>query len=272
MNCWQCGSPLPADVGFCRACGAILRGKGSPVPPAPGAAPAAAVDPAGPQGSPSPQLGVAPRPSLGASAGVSPAPHVPWNPGPLGAIVPPPATAPGSSLHGGDLVALAGSVLAASSLFMNWYVINVSSAGLRYLNRALQALLAGAGYTGSAVALPTNSYAVPISALDHLAGGWRWAILVVAAVCAVESLLAVVSFLSSASKPSWPHAPVALALTLLDLVLLVAAYFDVPPTGMPAQFASVGHAFGAYLGVAGGLAAAIGAGAAYLRAGTGNRS
>ena len=68
MNCWQCGAPLPPDVGFCHACGAFLRGRSAPAnlpDPASGAHRDRQVPP---PGSPGARLPGAPPAPIGGAA------------------------------------------------------------------------------------------------------------------------------------------------------------------------------------------------------------
>ena len=59
--------------------------------------------------------------------------------------------------------------------------------------------------------------------------------------------------------PLWPHAATILVLTVANLVLVVAAFFDQPFNEVPSAYLSVSHGIGAYLGLAAGLVALGGA-------------
>lgn len=162
-------------------------------------------------------------------------------------------------MDAGDLVALCGSVIVAVSVFMGWYSITISAAGMRYYERVVQGLARSIfGSSFAASHLPAGPSSTTLSAVDHNAGGWRWAILVIAAVAAVELLLTVISVSSSRRSPGWPHEAFAVVFSVTNLILVVVAFSDSPSTGLPAGLVTSSPAAGAYIGLLAALAAAGG--------------
>jgi hypothetical protein len=108
-----------------------------------------------------------------------------------------------------------------------------------------------------------------VSALDKAAGGWRWAILVVSIVILLELLLAIGSGTTKQPSQSWPHTSILLVLTVANLLLVVAAFFSLPYSGMPAGYLTVTRGIGAYLGLAAGFVACGGAVAVLAKSSSG---
>lgn len=248
MSCWQCGAPLPPDVGFCRACGALVRPRSAP----------AGTTPDSPQSSVL-STRVASAPAVSASwQGVS---RQAWSPRtatvPAGLdadVLARPMTA--------DVVCVAGSAVVLISLFLTWYSVTLTDLGLRFFTSLEQAFLSrlfpqvAAGLGGLKGPLTSS-----VSALGEGAGGWRWAILVVSIVLILETLLAISS---GATSAPWPHTAVQLLLSLADFILVIAAFFSVPYGSVPSVYMTEGHGVGAYLGLLAALVACGGAFAAWI--------
>ncbi len=168
---------------------------------------------------------------------------------------------PPASVNAGDIVTVLSTAVVGVSLFLNWYPITISAAGVQYLERLLQGVfssLFGQSLPGS-YGTVTGPITLSVTALDHNAGGWRWAMLVLGGIIVVEVLLSIFSTLSSQSTPAWPHGSFVVVLTATNFVLLVVAFFDKPLSGAPPGLWAVGHGVGAYLGVIAGVAALAGA-------------
>lgn len=116
----------------------------------------------------------------------------------------------------------AGAVI--GSLFMPWYQLSATRFGA--------------------------SYSISFTALGAFAGGWRWALLGVAALMMVEGLLAGVT--SVYETRAWPHTGIQFVLALALLALVLVAWWDSP---IPAIYALIpglsrGAGAGTYLAVA----------------------
>ena len=173
----------------------------------------------------------------------------------------PPGPEP-SGTNTGDLVTLLGSVVVAVALFLDWYTVTITAAGAGYLQRTLQGLsiaIFGHSLPGIGSGFPASGFSVSFSALNHDAGGWRWAILVLACLGALEAVLALLTRASSGGPLSWPHAPLAALIAWVNFVLVGLSLLVRPPIALPSQYASIGIAYGAYLGLVASLAAAAGA-------------
>lgn len=251
MSCWQCGASLPPDVGFCRACGALVRPRSAP--------PSTTATPL--QQSSVVSTG-APRAS-GASATWQSPTAAGWSGTVPVAATPQAATRP----MGGDVVCMAGSGFVLASLFLSWYNVTLTALGVRFFASLEQAFLArlfprvAAGLGGL-----TGPLSSSVSALGEGAGGWRWAILVVSIVVILETLLAISSGAATRSPSPWPHTVVQLVLTIAEFVLVIAAFFNVPYGNVPSAYMTVGHGFGSYLGLFASLIACGGACVAWLGA------
>ena len=290
MTCWQCGAPLPPDVGFCRACGAFVRPRSVPVNRLGVTTPGAARTPSGSTAddvaAPPPSSSVAgfePAPvfaarstplSMRGSATALPAPataatpSTSWLPAPAAACVLPSSTTragitssgagPNSGL--GDVLAGSGTGIVLISMFLTWYRVTITPLGVQFfesLERALFSRLfpqAAAGLGGL-----TGPLTLSVSALDKAAGGWRWAILVVSIVILLELLLAIGSGTTKQPSQSWPHTSILLVVTVANLLLVVAAFFSLPYSGTPAGYLTVTRGIGAYLGLVAGFVACGGA-------------
>jgi len=293
VNCSNCGASVAPDAGFCRNCGAILRGKAAsatliptapfsgPAPPASGpeprtppladagywAPPQSQYPPPGyqaPSQSQYPPPGYQ-APELGPSLYAGPTPGQGYG-GPVPQFgYPPPAppagphTVPtwgGGAPWGGAVTALAD---------------------LRY-KRRLQGLDLAAFFGSVAVfcslfmpwyqiGVSGNGISVSVSltALADHAGGWRWAIFVCSLAVVVE-LLATLLIFRVRARGDWPHRSVLGLLCAVDLALVIAAMAASP-------FNSVSDAYfgvlksslgaGAYVAIVGALIA-TGAAAARL--------
>ncbi len=254
MTCWQCGAPLPPDVGFCRACGAFVRPRDFLVTGS-GVARANA-----------PQAPIVPSPASTNPAGSSPVwtslPPTAWTPAS-------PMTRPG--LPSGvserwmvsDVVAAAGTGLVLISMFLSWYDVTLTSLGVQFydsLERALFSRLFPQIATG--LGGLTGPLTFPVSAVGKGAGGWRWAILVVSIVLLLEVIVSISSGAAGPASPGWPHTPILLTLTVTNLVLVVAAFLSQPYSGTPSSYVTVAPGLGAYLGL---LAALVACGGGVAR-------
>lgn len=232
MTCWQCGAALPPDVGFCRACGALVRPRSVPV--------VAGSEAAGPA--------TVPRPSA-----VSPTPvsTAPW---PVQVAVATRVAAPTDSRpNRTDPLVAVGSGFVLLSVFLTWYSVTITALGVRFYDSLEQAFLsklfpqAAAGLGGLKGPLTTS-----VGALGQGAGGWRWAILVVSIVVILETLV-VLSSGGSTQSGSWPHGGIQLLLTVANAVLVLAAFFTLPYDDAPSVYITVSRGAGAYLGLVGAL-------------------
>lgn len=246
MSCWQCGAPLPPDVGFCRGCGALVRPRSAP-PPATPSSPQSPVGPTATAGfttTSMPWQGSSPQ-SWTARTATAPT-------GPIVQASTRPMTA--------DVVCVAANAVVLISLFLTWYSVTITQLGVRFFASLEQALLSrlfpqiAAGLGGLRGPLTTS-----VPAFGDGAGGWRWAILVVSIVLVLETLLAISAGESALSSSAWPHAAVQLVLAIANLVLVIAAFFSLPYGNVPSVYLTVGHGLGAYLGL---LAVFVGCGAA----------
>jgi len=160
----------------------------------------------------------------------------------------------------GDAIAAAGTGFVLLSLLLTWYRVTITAVGVQFyqsLERALFAHLfpqATAALGGLAGPLTFS-----VSALGKEAGGWRWAILVVSIVLLLEVLLANGTGVARQVSPTWPHAATMLVLTVANLILVAAAFFNQPYSDAPSTYLSVSHGIGAYLGLAACLVACGGA-------------
>ena len=290
MTCWQCGAPLPPDVGFCRTCGAFVRPRSVPVNRPGLRTPGAPQKPAGSF----PDVAAAPPPSssvpgfelsppfstrstpssVGGAAAVSfvpgtaATPSTSWPAAPATAWLSPSSTArPGIASAGvatnsnvGDVFAGVGTGFVLISLLLTWYRVTITPLGVQFLESLERALFsrlfpqAAAGLGGLRGPLTLS-----LSALDRAAGGWRWAILVVSIVIFLEVLLAASAGTTRQSAPTWPHTAILLVLTVANLLLVVAAFVNLPYGGTPAGYLTVTRGLGAYLGLVAGLIACGGA-------------
>ena len=271
MTCWQCGAPLPPDAGFCRTCGAILRGRSAP------ATRVGVATPGAPQ-PPPPVGGGLQRPWTGEASGSTaspsppgarvqgPPPQGPWS-GPLGTGSGLPSRTPATpSSTLGDVVVMAATGGVLLSLLLTWYSVTITAVGMQFyqsLERALLYRLFPAAASG--VGGLSGPLTISVSALSKEAGGWRWAILVVSIVLIFEVLLAIGSGVARQAAPSWPHATILLALCVVNLVLVGAAFFNLPYSDVPSSYISVSHGLGSYLGLGAALVALGGAVARIVR-------
>ena len=265
MICSNCGTPLASDAGFCRGCGATLRGKGASAVAIPGTPPPGAPPPAPPGATRPPpnayppvttragdRLPVPPPPVL-SEAGFwgSPAPVDGMFQLTATPTVPPPSP-PGARtgygywgpsraeqraryrqrLHWLDLVEWMGAAAVLGSLFMPWYQIGMSSGGL--------------------------SAILSLTPLGTGAGGWRWLILILAVAILIEGGAAV---LVGSHSQGWRHGEAQAALGLVLLVLVIAAFVTTPTAFFGGYFDVPGlqrtHGPGAYLGLVASIVAGV---------------
>ena len=138
------------------------------------------------------------------------------------------------------------------SLLLTWYSVTITAVGMQFYQSFKRALLyrlfpaAASGVGGL-----SGPLTISVSALSKEAGGWRWAILVVSIVLILEVLLAIGSGVARQAAPSWPHATILLALCVVNLVLVGAAFFNLPYSDVPSSYISVSHGVGSYLGLGG---------------------
>lgn len=306
MNCSNCGSVVAPDAGFCRNCGAILRGRAAsatlvpsapaqgPVPPASGPEPAppALADagywapPPGPNGQPQPGYGPAPSaypagyPPQGYAQqqypSGQPPPSYPWDPRHgQSAHFPPPSAYPGRTHPYANAY---GTHTGPASTGHWGGTVATSSDGRE--GRRLQAIDLGA-FLGAAAVLGSlfmawyqfafssggTSVSVSITALTSPAGGlWRWLMLVFSIAIMFEILLTSV-VLGMRLNIDWPHRSLLALLCVANLALVIGAMVASPFSGV-ASFGLLhaSLASGAYVGLAGAI---VGSGAAALRLFTG---
>jgi hypothetical protein len=170
----------------------------------------------------------------------------------------------------GDVLAGAGTGFVLIAVLLTWYRVTITPLGVQFfesLERAMFSRLfpqvaAGLGALRGPLTLS-------VSALDSAAGGWRWAILVVSIVILLEVCLAVSSGATKQASPSWPHAPILLMLTVANLILVVAAFINLPYGETPAGYLTVTRGIGAYLGLVAGFIACGGAVAVLVKSSPG---
>jgi len=144
-----------------------------------------------------------------------------------------------------DLTVIIASAVLIGSLFMTWYQFGMS--------------------------FPTSSgtfAGISITALGGLAGGWRFAILAFAIATIVEVALSL-GLTRASGNVEWPHRTLLAMLCLVDLVLVLAAFFTYPGALGPAGAVYYGligtsRGGGAYLGLVAALVACGAAGARLL--------
>lgn len=232
MTCWQCGTPLPPDVGFCRACGAFVR---------PRSMPAATLTVAPDEQAPA--VGFPPRASGAARS-------EPWSIAPVvtHAPAPPISSRSVAPVITGDVLAAAGAVLTLLSLFLTWYKVTLTPLGVQFYESIERAFLSRLfPQISDSLGSLRGPLTFSVPALGSSAGGWRWAILVVSLVVVLEVLLAISSSTFSQSSPDWPHGGVLLVLSVADLILVIAAFFRVPYGSVPSAYVTAVPSVGVYL-------------------------
>jgi len=165
------------------------------------------------------------------------------------------------------MVAAAGTAVVLISLFMTWYRVTITPAGLQFFQSLERALFARLFPQAADLGGLTAPFTISISALGKDAGGWHWAILVVSIVLVLEVLLAAGSGVARQAAPSWPHGTVVLVLTVTNLILIAVAFFDLPYGGTPA-YLEVSRGLGAFVGLIAGLVALGGATARLVKSST----
>jgi hypothetical protein len=148
------------------------------------------------------------------------------------------------------------------SLLLTWYRVTITPAGMQFYQSLISRLFPGAG---SELGGLTGPLTFSVSALDKEAGGWRWVILVVSAVLLLEVLLALGTGVAQQTAPTWPHASILLVLTVVNLILVVAAFFVRPDGGTSSLYLTVSNGVGAYIGLVAALVAFGGGLARFLR-------
>ncbi len=244
MICAKCGTPLPPDAGFCRACGAFVRPRGAPgnAQTTPSVSPPAVV--------PAPTVPRAPWPVV---------PERAWTSVPISRPSPPPGTVAAPSMLG-DLLAVAGAGFVLISIFLTWYSVTLTTLGVQFYESLERAILSRLfPQIANSIGGLSGPLTFSVPALGSGAGGWRWAILVVSIILLLEVLLAIGSSARSQSAPSWPHTSVLLLLSASDLILVLAAFLSRPYSSAPASYLSVGLGVGAYVGLFAALLACAGA-------------
>ena len=139
MTCWQCGAPLPPDVGFCRACGAFVRPRSGPVN-TPGFTVRSPQSPPGPLSE-----RAAPSPSSSASESAATlsgaTPSTAWPPAaPVAAWGSSSSAAHAGTLSSGlgqrsnlsDLLAGVGAGFVLISLLLTWYSVTITPLGVQF--------------------------------------------------------------------------------------------------------------------------------------------
>jgi len=171
-----------------------------------------------------------------------------------------------------DVVAAAGTAFVLISLLLTWYRVTITAAGLQYVESLERALFPSLYPRVAAGLGGIGPFTTSVSALGKGAGGWRWTILVVSSVLLLEILLATSSGATKQSSPSGPHGAILLVLTVANLILVAAAFFNLPFGGAPAAYMTVARGFGAYLGLLAGLVACGGAVAGLVKSSPGASS
>jgi len=266
MTCWQCGEPLPPDVGFCRACRAFVRPRSAPLirpgfatgapqeplrtaPDVAGMAPASSV-PAGLESTP--QFSASPTLSISRLA----APAAAWSSSSSTLRPRIASSGGGRNRNISDGLVVVGTAFVLISLLLTWYRVTITPLGVQFFESIERAFLsrlfpqAAAGLGGI-----TGPLTLSVSPLDKAAGGWRWAVLVVSIVILLEVLLAVSSGVTRQPVATWPHSAILLVLTVANLFLVIAAFVDLPYGATPAGYLTVTRGLGAYLGLLAGLVA-----------------
>ena len=154
------------------------------------------------------------------------------------------------------------------SLFLTWYRVTITAVGMQFYQALLSHLFPQAA---SSLGGLTGPLTMPVSALGKEAGGWRWAILVVSIVLVLELVLTIGSGVTRQVPPTWPHTTILPALCFANLVLVGAAFFNLPYNDVPSTYISVSHGIGSYLGLVAGILAFGGAVAGMFRVPAGPR-
>ena len=132
-------------------------------------------------------------------------------------------------------MAATGGVLL--SLLLTWYSVTITAVGMQFyqsLERALLYRLFPAAASG--VGGLSGPLTISVSALSKEAGGWRWAILVVSIVLILEVLLAIGSGVASRPRLAGHTQRSLLALCVVNLVLVGAAFFNLPYSDVPSSY------------------------------------
>jgi len=160
----------------------------------------------------------------------------------------------------GDVLAAAGTGILLISMWLSWYSVTITPEGVRFFESLERAFLSRLfPQVASGLGSLTGPLTSSVSALGEGAGGWRWAILVVAIILMLEVLIAISSGVTKQALPTWPHASVLLVLSVANLILVTAAFFDLPYGGAPAAYLTVSRGVGAYIGLLAALVAFAGA-------------
>ncbi len=248
MNCPQCQTPNQSNSAFCASCGAQLApaeataAAGSYMPPPGQGTPVGYGGPSAGYGAPSEygapsgyaQASGYGQAGSGAPAGQYPPAQQPGTgyPQPGGQYQPRPA-GPGSNfafdlkrLTRTDQIVGVASLIVLISIFLPWFSVSVTVLGA----------------TESATGSGTTAH------------GWLWLVFVLDLL-----ILAYLVMRAGWEEPPFKmpvaHAPVLLAATGLQLLLILIAFFDVPSSDGYAGV-SVGWAWGAFIGLLAALAAA----------------
>ena len=299
MKCSNCGSLVSPDAGFCRACGAILRGRAAsatlvPSSPAVGPAPpATGPEPPSPALADAghwapPQAGSLPTAQGYRQAQAYEAPQGPPLPPPPPGLGHPGNSYPFQSTAGGQYVmggqpGIGGLPPGPHTIPIwgggaPWGGIAVAIADLRH-QRRLQAIDLAAFFGAVAVLgslfMPWYQFAyggdgvsvaVSVTALSGESGSWRW-LLLVCSLGIVAELLVTLLIFRAGSRDDWPHRSFLALLCITNLALVVIAMLDSPFAGASQiGLLSSSLAAGAYVGLVGAI---VGMGAAAIRLFTG---
>jgi hypothetical protein len=266
VNCSRCGWPVPVDAGFCRTCGAILRGQAARatlVPTAPVSGPAPPAE--GPEPRPHPLADAGYFGPPGGPAGLvlhasGQLAAVPWEEGqPVARPRAPelfrsqPTEAPSSwfdrvqmgrsgktspeserrlrnSILALDFSLLLGAVLTFASVFMPWYQATIGPVTVTRL------LLAGQ------------------------AGFFRWLVPVLAGALVLEAAASLGVFLTT-DRESIVHRGLGFGLAVFSLVFVVVATASSPfaPISLSGMDIGIAPAAGGYLAIAGAVVAVLAA-------------
>jgi len=169
-----------------------------------------------------------------------------------------------------DLLAASGSGFVLISILLTWYNVTITALGVQFYESIERAFLARLfPQAAPGIGGLSGPLTLSISALDKAAGGWRWAILVVSIVILLEVLVALSTGASRQSSPPLPHSTVLMVLTFANLVLVVAAFVNLPYGGAPVSYLIVARGVGAYLGLVAALVACGGAAVGLIKSSPG---
>jgi hypothetical protein len=159
-------------------------------------------------------------------------------------------------LRPGDLTVGIGSFLVVISLFFPWYSFAASPAqASAQVTIAQQQLMLAICRDRPDVCSSTVAPKFSVSALDGVAGGWRFLILVVAIIIVLYVLSRTLEVVTRAVPYHWQ---VLVGATALQALLVLIAFLA-NPLGILGSLGSSSWAFGAFLALIAAVAALVGA-------------